>query len=52
MLLPRTTTPATNRRREVRLTGQLVAALFTHAEDLGDLNDSKESPARHSPQYP
>jgi hypothetical protein len=44
--------PAVDRRREVRLTAHLVGALFAHAEDLGDLNDSKELPSRHSPQYP
>src|SRR6266545_2479302 len=33
--------PAVDRRREVWLTTQLVSALFAHAEDLGDLNDSK-----------
>jgi hypothetical protein len=32
--------PAVDRRREVRLTAQLVGALFAHAEKLGDLNDS------------
>jgi hypothetical protein len=31
---------------------QLVGALFTHAEDLGDLNNSKELPPRDSPHYP
>jgi len=44
--------PAVDRRREVWLTAQLVGALFAHAEDLGDLNDSKELSPRHSPQYP
>jgi hypothetical protein len=43
--------PAVDRRREVRLTAQLVGTLFAHAEELGDINDSKELPARHSPQY-
>jgi hypothetical protein len=32
--------PSVDRRREVRLTAQLVGALFAHAEKLGDLNDS------------
>jgi hypothetical protein len=47
-----TSSPAVDRRWEVRLTAQLVGALFAHAEDLGDINDSKELPSRHSPQYP
>jgi hypothetical protein len=29
-----------------------MGALFANAEDLGDLNDSKELPSGHSPQYP
>jgi hypothetical protein len=37
-----------DRRREVGLTVELVGSLFAHAEDLGDVNDSKELPARHS----
>jgi hypothetical protein len=28
---------------------ELVGPLFAHAEDLGDLNDSKELSHRHSP---
>jgi hypothetical protein len=44
--------PAVDRRREVRITAQLVGPLFAHAENLGDLNDSKELPSGHGPQYP
>ncbi len=44
--------PAVDRRREVWITAQLVGALLAQAEDLGDLNDSKELPPRHSQQYP
>ena len=44
--------PTVDRRREIRLMAQLVGSLFAHAEDLGDINDSKELPPRHSPQYP
>jgi hypothetical protein len=44
--------PPIDRHREVRLTAQLVDALFAHAEDLSDLNDSKELPPRHGPKYP
>jgi hypothetical protein len=39
-----------NRRRDVRLTAQLLGALFAHAENLGDLNDSKELSSRHGSQ--
>jgi hypothetical protein len=38
-----------DRRREVRPLPELVGPLLAHAEDLGDLNDSKELPPRHSP---
>jgi len=38
-----------HRRREVRPPPELVGPLLAHAEDLGDLNDSKEIPARRSP---
>jgi hypothetical protein len=41
--------PSVSGRREVRLTAQLVGALFAYAENLGDVNDSKERPLRHSP---
>jgi hypothetical protein len=41
--------PAPNGRREVRPSTQLVGALFAYAENLGDVNDSKERPLRHSP---
>ena len=44
--------PAVDRRREVRLTAELVCTLFAHPEDLGDVNDSEELPPRHSRQYP
>jgi hypothetical protein len=45
-------TPAVDRRREVRLTAQLINSLFAHAEHLGDVDDSKELPPHHTPQYP
>jgi hypothetical protein len=44
--------PSGRPAREVELTAQLVGALFAQVDYLGDLNDSKELPARHSPQYP
>jgi hypothetical protein len=44
--------PAGDRRREVWLTPKLVRTLFAHAVDLGDVDDSKELPPRHTPQYP
>jgi hypothetical protein len=40
--------PAVDRCREVRVKAQLVGALLAHAEDLRELNDSKELPPRHS----
>jgi hypothetical protein len=48
-LLPHDSSPAVDRRREVRLAWQLVGALFAHAEDLGDLNNSKEPCERDGP---
>jgi len=44
--------PAVDRHREVRLTAQLVGSLLAHAEHLSNLNDPKELPSCHSPQYP
>jgi hypothetical protein len=38
-----------DRRREVRPPPELVGSLLADAEDLSDLNDSKELPTRHSP---
>jgi hypothetical protein len=34
--------PLADRRWEIRLTAQLVGALFADTKDLGDLNHSKE----------
>jgi hypothetical protein len=52
----RSSAPDGGRRRMsdsiLRVTAQLVGALFAHAEELGDINDSEELPPRHSPQYP
>jgi hypothetical protein len=44
--------PAANRRREVWIMAELVGTLFGDAEELGNVDDSKELPPRHSPQYP
>ena len=44
--------PAIDRRREVRPPPELVGTLLAHAEDLCDLNDSKELPPSHSPIPP